>query len=58
MRRPALEFYRRARAVARHTGERGQAERYERAIDHLNCESGVRLQQGRVKSRACESPPE
>lgn len=54
----ALELYRQARMIARHTGQQGQAERYERAIDRLECESGVRLQQGRVKSIDCKGRSE
>lgn len=54
----AAEFYRQARTIARHTGQRGQVERYDRAIDRLNCKSGVRLQQGRVKSMDCAVQPE
>lgn len=54
----ALELYRQARTIARHTGQQGQAERYERAVDRLECESGVRLQQGRVKSTGCKGRSE
>ena len=46
----ALELYRQARTIARHTGRRDQAQRYDQAIERLERESGVRLPQGKVKS--------
>jgi tetratricopeptide (TPR) repeat protein len=48
----ALELYRQARTIARHTGQRAQAQRYDAMIERLERESGVRLPQGRVKSVA------
>lgn len=46
----ALELYRQARTIARHTGRRDQAQRYDQMIERLERESRVRLPQGQVKS--------
>lgn len=46
----ALESYRQARTIARHTGQHDQAQRYDQIIERLERESGVRLPQGQVKS--------
>ena len=54
----ALEFYRQARMIAWHTGQQGQVQRYDRAIERLECESSVRSQQGRLKSNHCNSRSE
>ncbi|HRD66108.1 MAG TPA: tetratricopeptide repeat protein [Candidatus Competibacter sp.] len=46
----ALELYRRALAIAQHTGQHDPARQCRRAIERLEHESGVPLQQGQVKS--------
>ncbi len=48
--RAALELYRQAGTIARHTGQHVQAQEYKQAIDLLEHESSVPLRQGQVKS--------
>ncbi len=50
--RAALELYRRARTIVRHTGQHVQAQEYEQAIGLLEHESSVPLRRGQVKSSA------
>lgn len=54
----ALDLYRQARMIAWHTGQQDQARRYDQAIERLECESSVRSQQGRLKSKNCNGRSE
>lgn len=54
----ALELYRQARTIARHTGRREPAQRYDQAIERLEREFRVRLPQGQVKSAEEDSRAE
>jgi tetratricopeptide (TPR) repeat protein len=54
----AIQRYRQARTIARHTGQGAEFQRYDREIDRLERESGGPLQQGQLKSFAQEGRSE